>query len=84
MSEKREFMDSGARDCDQGPLPEIHIHHVDEFDEAGEKAPGKVVVVRVGEAHVPGSEHDDLPPYEKLGSTRPETTEAKSLKEDPR
>lgn len=58
---KQPYPDPATVRIDPGPLPEIHIHHLEELDESGKPAPSKVVVVRVGEASV--SLEEDLPPY---------------------
>lgn len=52
-------------------LPEIRIQFPDEIDDTGKQAPGKVVVVRIGETAL-GLEplEDELPPYRPLRDPR--------------
>lgn len=51
-------------------LPEIRITFPEEFDDAGKRKSGRVVVVRMGEHGAVGLEplhDDDLPPYNRAG-----------------
>lgn len=78
--QSQKFLDSTTvSGRDQGPLPEIHIHEAEELDGSGKQAPGKVVVVRIGEKNVDNESNDGLPPYEELGGLH-----ARKLREDPR
>lgn len=75
----QKFLDSTTTiNRDQGPLPEIHIHEAEQLDESGKQAPGKIVVVRVGEKNGSNDLDDGLLPYEELGGLH-----ARKLREEP-
>ncbi|EME48121.1 hypothetical protein DOTSEDRAFT_42387 [Dothistroma septosporum NZE10] len=54
----------------QSPLPEIHITFPEEFDAAGKRKSGRVVVVRVGDTGVGLEPVDTLPAYQQTEGDR--------------
>ncbi|QIX01811.1 hypothetical protein AMS68_007328 [Peltaster fructicola] len=68
--EKRNLLEN-SDSPPSSPLPEIRITFPEEFDEAGKRTSGRVVVVRVGETSVGLEPLSDTPPlYEQTNSGR--------------
>jgi len=69
--EKQDFIDTTSGPSPASPVPEIRITFPEEFDEAGKRTSGRVVVVHVGEQGV-GLEPvpDDLPSYQVHSAER--------------
>ena len=69
--EKQNFIDTTSGPSPASPVPEIRITFPEEFDEAGKRTSGRVMVVHVGEQGL-GLEPvpDDLPSYKAHSAER--------------